>query len=53
MINPKLTVLLILVVSAYTANIMTFDEFIAKFNKNYQPGTEEYNQKKAIFDKNV
>ena len=32
---------------------MTFDDFISKFNKPYQPNSEEYNQKKQIYDFNV
>lgn len=32
---------------------MTFDEFVKKFNKPYKPGTEEYEDKKVIFAKNL
>ena len=36
-----------------SASYMTFDEFIAKFNKTYKPGTKEYIEKEAIFKKNI
>ena len=53
MTTSRFVLALLLCTCIYSANIITFDEFIAKFKKPYQPGTEEYNQKKLIFDQNV
>lgn len=53
MISRHLVLLLLLTVNVCSVTLMTFDEFIVKFNKNYTQGTEEYNQKKKIFDFNV
>lgn len=53
MISRNIMLLLLLTVNAYSVTLMTFDEFIVKYNKNYTQGSEEYNQKKKIFDFNV
>lgn len=53
MIATKLALLLCLALTVSSVTVITFDEFITKFNKPYKAGSEEYNQKKAIFDKNV
>lgn len=53
MISRHLVLLLLLTVNVCSVTLMTFDEFIVKFNKNYTQGSEEYNQKKKIFDFNV
>jgi hypothetical protein len=50
----KIIVLVALLsLSVMSLDLMTFDEFIVKFNKNYAIGTAEYAQKKQIFDYNV
>lgn len=53
MTTGRFVLTLLLCACVYSANVITFDEFIAKFKKPYQAGTEEYKQKKLIFDENV
>lgn len=47
-------ILLILACVAYSVDAyMSFDEFITKFKKSYKAGTDQYDEKKKIFEKNV
>ena len=54
MLTKKSIIILGLMATVLAAGpYMSFDQFIAKFKKNYTAGTEEYNQKKAIYEVNI
>ena len=53
MIKKVILLVLLLSFTVLAADLITFDEFIQKFKKDYKPGTPEYVEKKQIFDYNI
>ena len=53
MLQKVAVLVLLLSFSVLAVDLITFDEFIGKFKKDYKPGTPQYAEKKQIFDYNV